>query len=361
MSAAGTPGRRPRLAYYAHHHGTGHLRHAQNIASLDVVDLLVTSTGERDPALLPGPAGYVALEPDVGAGGEPLPQEPVRGFHYLPTGPLIRKRFARLAAAWDAFGAEAVLVDVSVEVAVFARLAGYPVIFRRMPGRRVDDAHRLAYDAASRLVAYYPSDLEDPEHLSAHGARSTYLGMLAPAPLRGPAGRAGGRRLVVVQTSLGGSLGLGGIARAAAATPGWDWMVAGNVESPVGVAAPPNLRLLGVVPDPARLMGSADVVVTSAGHNAIAAAAFARRPAVVIPEDRPFGEQAAFAERLRGLDGVVVARDWDAVPDWGSTLGAAAAGVPDGLAQALLVDRAEFRAGFERMVGRVVGGCPGPQ
>ncbi|MET1034031.1 MAG: hypothetical protein ABWX68_02165, partial [Arthrobacter sp.] len=301
MSATGTPGRRPRLAYYAHHHGTGHLRHAQNIASLDVVDLLVTSTGERDPALLPGPAGYVALEQDVGAGGEPLRQEPVRGFHYLPTGPLIRNRFARLAAAWDAFGAEAVLVDVSVEVAVFARLAGYPVIFRRMPGRRVDDAHRLAYDAASRLVAYYPSALEDPEHLAAHGARSTYLGMVAPAPLRGPAGagaasgtghagagvagagagagvteipggRPGGHRRVVVQTSLGGSVGLGGIARAAAATPDWDWMVAGNGEARGGTA-PPNLRLLGVVPDPARLMESADVVVTSAGHNAIAAAA----------------------------------------------------------------------------------------
>ncbi|MET1036096.1 MAG: glycosyltransferase, partial [Arthrobacter sp.] len=232
-----------------------------------------------------------------------------------------------------------------------------------------------------------PSALEDPEHLAAHGARSTYLGMVAPAPLRGPpgagaasgtghaeagvagagagvteipCGRAGGHRRVVVQTSLGGSVGLGGIARAAAATPGWDWMVAGNVESPVGTA-PPNLRLLGVVPDPARLMESADVVVTSAGHNAIAAAAAARRPAVVIPEDRPFGEQAAFAERLRGLDGVVVARDWDAVPDWGSALGAAAAGVPDGLARALLVDRAAFRAGFERMVGRVVGGGPGPQ
>lgn len=352
--------RRLRVAYYAHHHGTGHLRHAQNIASLDLVDLMVTSTGPRNHRLLPGPADYVALEPDVGPDGAPLGHRPSEGLHYAPSHPAIRRRFAELSRAWADFGADAVVVDVSVEVAVFARLSGYPLAFRRMPGKRTDAAHALAYGAADQLMAYYPSALEDPAHLALHGAKSSYLGMLAPPggtpgartdtlPRRAP----GERRSVVVQTSLGGGVGVGGIARAARATPSWDWQVAGRVDA-ASEAPPENLRLLGVVADPGELMAAAEVVVTSAGHNAVAAAAVAGRPTVIVPEERPFGEQASFAERLRGISGTAVAPDWDAVPDWEALLGRLAAGPPNALGDALFSDREAFRDGFDALLRRTV-------
>lgn len=355
-------GRRLRLAYYAHHHGTGHLRHAQNVASLDLVDLLVTSTGPRDLALLPGPAEYVGLEPDVGPDGAPLEHTPPTVFHYAPTRPPIRRRFAQLSRAWTDFGADAVLVDVSVEVAVFARLSGYPVVFRRMPGNRTDPGHSMAYRVASRLLAYYPAALEDPTHLASYGAKSAYLGMFAPATGASdsalaavPAQPPRARRRVVVQTSLGGGVGVDGIARAARATPSWDWQVAGRVE---GAARnpPDNLRLLGVVAEPGALMAAADVVVTSAGHNAIAATAAARRPAVVIPEERPFGEQAAFAELLRGIPGTAEASSWEAVRDWPALLEALASGPPSGLADTLFTGREAFRDGFDAMLRGAVAG-----
>jgi len=251
-------------------------------------------------------------------------------------------------------------VDVSVEVAVFARLSGYPVLFRRMPGHRTDPGHTLAYQAATRLLAYYPASLEDPAHLAAYGAKSAYLGMLAPAPTDAStapssAQPARARRRVVVQTSLGGGVDLNRIARAARAAPSWDWQVAGRVDG-TAPNLPGNLHVLGVVAEPAPLLSAADVVVSSAGHNAVAATAAAGRPAVVIPEERPFAEQAAFAGRLRGIPGTAVASSWESVRDWPALLEALAAGPPSGLADTLFVGREAFRAGFDALLRDALAG-----
>ena len=60
------------------------------------------------------------------------------------------------------------------------------------------------------------------------------------------------------------------------------------------------------VDDPSPFLLGADVVVTQAGESALADVAAHRRPAVVVPSDRPHGEQEATAALLaRG--------DWPAV------------------------------------------------
>ena len=72
---------------------------------------------------------------------------------------------------------------------------------------------------------------------------------------------------------------------ARAQTPDWEWTVLG--------------RALGTwTSDPYAAICDADVVVTHAGQGAIADVAAGRRPAVVIPADRPYGEQRATAEVL---------------------------------------------------------------
>lgn len=60
---------RYRVSYYAHHFGTGHLRHAQKVASTQMFEFQVASTGPRNTSLLPGPLEYVQLTPDVGNHG----------------------------------------------------------------------------------------------------------------------------------------------------------------------------------------------------------------------------------------------------------------------------------------------------
>ena len=52
----------------------------------------------------------------------------------------------------------AVVVDVSVEVALLARLCGTPVVVVALPGERTDRTHRAAYDLADALLAPWPAE-----------------------------------------------------------------------------------------------------------------------------------------------------------------------------------------------------------
>jgi len=45
------------------------------------------------------------------------------------------------------------MVDVSVEVSVLARLMGVPVVTMVLPGSRSDQPHRLGYALAAMLIA----------------------------------------------------------------------------------------------------------------------------------------------------------------------------------------------------------------
>lgn len=351
----------PRISYYAHHMGSGHLRHARRILDSGLFELQVASTGERNGNLLPARANYVSLPPDVSASSM---AQPVTGgyLHYAPTGTHIVDRFATLNQAWQWFGPDVVMVDVSVEVALFAKLSGYRVALRRMPGTRTDPAHALAYDIADALFAYYPEQLEDPLHLQKYGHKSHYLAVPEPQLNRsGPETTStlltsgfSQRPTVVVQTSLGASIGQAAIIRAARATPQWTWHVLGSVHDDGG-QLPENLQLHAVVPDPEAWMAKATVVITSAGHNAVVAAAASGRPALIIAEQRPFNEQHCFAQMLHQATGCMVEDSWDSPVDWNATLERTA--VSDGslLSTALFITQAEFASRLELLTAQLMG------
>lgn len=344
---------RYRVSYYAHHFGTGHLRHAQKVAATGMFDLQVTSTGPRNNNLLPGPLEYVELNPDV---GKQRPQEGMPSgdyLHYAPVGEHIKQRFATLSLAWRRFDPDVIMVDVSVEAALFARLSGYRVAFRRMPGTRTDPAHRLAYSLADTIFGYYPSALEDPAHLETFGSKSHYLGLPAPRNPAPEAERAlaphGKGRRVVVQTSLASSIPLRDVVRAASASPAWSWDIVGAVD-PDGMPLPKNLVVHGVVADPAPLMRTANLIISSAGHNAVAAAAACRRPVLLIPESRPFDEQLAFAHALKNNAGIPVRETWRSTDDWPAVLEHTAQTDPEALAKALFVETTDFAQGLHAFV-----------
>ncbi|WP_105674516.1 glycosyltransferase [Arthrobacter sp. MYb213] len=351
----------PRISYYAHHMGSGHLRHAHKILDSGLFELQVTSTGERNENLLPAQTNYVSLPPDVSASTK---VQPVTGgyLHYAPTGTHIVDRFATLNQAWQWFGPDVVMVDVSVEVALFAKLSGYRVAMRRMPGTRTDPAHVLAYDIADALFAYYPEQLEDPSHLHKYGHKTHCLAVPKPQ-LKDPAPNAASTALtfgfaeqptVVVQTSLGASIGQAAIIRAARATPRWTWHVLGSVHDDGG-HLPENLQLHAVVPDPEAWMAKATVVITSAGHNAVVAAAVSGRPVLLIAEERPFNEQHCFAQMLHQATGCMVEDSWDSPVDWNATLERAAASDGSLLSKALFVTQDEFASRLERLTYQLMG------
>jgi UDP-N-acetylglucosamine:LPS N-acetylglucosamine transferase len=118
------------------------------------------------------------------------------------------------------------------------------------------------------------------------------------------------RRVLVLWGSGGRSAGSDAVAAARATTPDWQWLERDPASSP-------SLDLWAE-------LCAADVVVTHAGQNAVAEVAAARRPALVIAQARPFGEQEATAAAVSRLGAAVGLESWPRAAEWPALLEQAA-------------------------------------
>jgi hypothetical protein len=301
------------IAYYVHHQGSGHAHRAAAIAAHLRTPVVGMGSG-------PSPAGWpgrwVALpgDADEGDAGGTVADPTAHGtLHWAPRRhPGLRERMQLISEALA--GASLLVVDVSVEVALLGRLHGVPVVIMAQPGDRTDRPHRLAYDLADRLLAPWPSRAE-PGWPASWTAKTVHLGGLSRfdgRSTRSPQGR----RVLALWGSGGLDVGAAALRDAAAATPDWDWTVAG----PEPAGAPAGLAWRGWIDDVWPELDAAGVVVTHAGQNAVAEVAAARRAAVIVPQRRPHGEQVATGEALRRARLGVVTPVWPAAPAWPGVL-----------------------------------------
>jgi UDP-N-acetylglucosamine:LPS N-acetylglucosamine transferase len=219
---------------------------------------------------------------------------------------------------------EAVVTDVSVEVTLLVRLLGVPVIVMALPGKRIDAPHLMVHRLADHIVATWPKELCVPPWLRSYADKTSYVGGVSrfegrevPARIR-PMGRESSSPTTVLV--LGGAdgfgAGRGALQQCASAQSGAIWTTLGTLQN-------------DWTDDPWPHICSADVVVTHAGQSAIADIAAAERPAVVIPQPRPFDEQQATARVLRQFRLAVVTRRWPDQRAWPALLTQARASAPD--------------------------------
>lgn len=301
------------IGYYVHHVGRGHLHRAHALARH-----LVTAGGPPVTGLssLPRPGGWpgdwVQLPSDEGGGHD---GEDAGGrLHWAPLGHAgLRERMAAVSSWVQRCAPAAVVVDVSVEVLLLVRLHGVPVVGVVLPGHRGDAAHLLGLDVADELVGFWPAQAHgmlrgvDPATL----ARVRTVGALSRYPVAEPAPRVPGPRRAVVMLGRGGhDLSPAETDRLRAGTARWSWTVLDGTDW---------------VEDPSAVVRGADVVVTHAGQNALAEVAAARRPAVVVPQERPHQEQRTTGTVLREGGWPVVVRDtWPRGAEWDDVADAAA-------------------------------------
>ncbi|OAN29868.1 hypothetical protein A4V15_02705 [Pseudomonas oryzihabitans] len=300
------------IGYYAHHHGAGHVTRALAIAAAFDGPLTLFSSRLPEQVELPN-VQLCPLPPDVAPGVE---GEAFACLHYAPLGVAgLRERMGLLVdwfrRAWPCL----LVVDVSVEVALLARLCGVPTIYLRQRGSRFDAAHELAYASASCLLAPYPDLLEEPATSAAWRAKTCYAGSLS---------RYAGQRLDSVREpgTVTVIAGHGGTAfsrtrliAAAHSCPEWHWTVLGPVPDDATLA-PANLRFLGNVADPGPWLATAEVVVGSAGDSLVAELADLRCRFVCLSEARPFDEQLSTGRRLAEQALAVTCEHWPAADAW---------------------------------------------
>ena len=301
------------IGYYVHHVGRGHLHRAGALAvRLERVGEQVTGLSSLvRPADWPGE--WIRLPRDDDCSAAEARDATARGrLHWAPLGDAgTRARMAAVSSWLDAARPDLVVVDVSIELILLARLHGVATMAVVLPGRRDDPAHTLGFEVADALVSFWPATVAG----MVRGLPADVLTRLVPVgamsrhairsgPRRPPDGvaettAAGAdvRRSVVVLLGTGGhTVSADDLQRARASTPGWEWTVLDGTANTW-------------VSDPSAVLAAADVVVTHAGQNAVAETAAARRPAVIIPQPRPHDEQEVTGSVLRsGWPAIVCSR-----------------------------------------------------
>ncbi len=290
------------VGWYAHHVGSGHVTRALTVAPLLRSGMVILSSAPR-PDDWPEDR-WVALPPD----DDPTGTDHSAGgaLHWAPLGSEgYRERMAVIAAWIREARPSALVVDVSAEVTLLARTLGVPVATVVMAGDRRDQAHQLSYDAATALVACWPSDLHPVLGWQDRwDGKTTWTGAFSRFDARVPGPPPGMRRVAWLWGHGGEPIADGRVARARRATPGWTW---------VGESGTPPDEVWD-------LLCASDVVVTHAGQNALAEVAASRRPAVVLPQPRPHDEQRHLARALAGAGLARSPRGWPGDDEWPALL-----------------------------------------
>jgi UDP-N-acetylglucosamine--N-acetylmuramyl-(pentapeptide) pyrophosphoryl-undecaprenol N-acetylglucosamine transferase len=302
------------IGWYVHHQGAGHLQRARAVAAAlprpcTIIGTLAGfDTAGLDILDLPDdrPLDNTAFDGRDGAAERP------EALHYAPLNhPGLRARMARIAE-WAARTDPALLVvDVSVEVALFARLLSVPTLVVRLAGTRTDQPHLEAFRSANRLLAPFPEGLDGQGVPGWVRAKTDYAGFLgSPAHDTAEASRD-----IVVVFGRGGAGGdLSALAAAARSVPDRSWHVLGPVSG--SGPAPGNLHLHGWVSDIEHWIARADLLIGGGGDGVVALAAAHARRFLCLPETRAYGEQTEKAAALARLGAAIVHEGWPTASAW---------------------------------------------
>jgi hypothetical protein len=272
------------IGWYVHHHGAGHLQQLRLVSKHVRTPITgLSSLGRPDWwqnqwEVLPRDDAAPAL--DTAARGV---------LHWAPRlHDGLRRRGAMICRWIDETKPVLLVVDVSVEVALLARLLGIPVVVAAMRGARGDRPHAAAYDVADALLAPWPATQVPAGWPSRWTEKTWHVGAFSEfdaAPRRRPPGDERQRVLLLVGDG-GTDIDTPAVAAARAATPGWNWTIAG-----IGARLSRD-ELWSALCD-------SDVVISHAGQSAVAEVAAARRPAIIFAQQRPHGEQIDTASTLQ--------------------------------------------------------------
>jgi UDP-N-acetylglucosamine:LPS N-acetylglucosamine transferase len=332
------------IGYYVHHHGSGHLSRATALARVLGDDLTGLSSLAR-------PAGWTGDWLQLPADTGPDTVDPVdptaRGaLHWVPRRAAgVRARAAALAAWFERGRPRVVVTDVSVEVALLARLHGIPVVVVAQPGQRDDAAHRLAYRIADRIVGFWPAGFDVLKTAEPLGERLATVGALSRFDVAERTGAvtangSGGADDISAHGSGGaddmsgeGSPDGRGVSADSSRAPDAGEILVfsgtgGSGPGPLNAvvraarAALPDRRFTELVDASAAqveaALARASLVFSHCGQNAVAEIASACVPAVLVAESRPFAEQEAMAAALAssGLPVAVMTPERSDAADW---------------------------------------------
>lgn len=294
------------IAFYIHHHGSGHLMRTLQVAKAipDYVIILIGS-GLKQLENLPEHIKLIHLPMDIADDEiETETERPVRAFHYAPLGIRgIRDRAAILTELFRTYYPMVLVVDVSAEVSLLARLAGVPTLIIRQHGNRTDLPHQLAYDSAEKLIAPYPASMYRGEKDEMYN-KTVFTGGFSRFDGQQESEKTIPLRVCILVGAGGSSITETFLRHLAASCSDFEFHVLGLKQS-TGMEQS-NLHFHGQLNDPLILLQTADIIIGNTGHNTVMEVASLNKSFIGIPENRPFDEQLEKALSILRRSGIEV-------------------------------------------------------
>ena len=300
------------IGYYAHSHGSGHCNFANIFGKIFGHSLTIFTERvfnfNTDATVIQ----LASENPDGTEFDRNRFLEP-RALHYAPVNITnITSRNQRLLTEVLQKNIRLLIVDVSVEIAMLARVSSIPYAYVRLPGNRDDVGHLNAYEGASFLLAYFDEALESVDTPNWVRRKTIYIGFLSrymfddkthqvyevnatessadTNVIRSNEQPSQKKPLLLHISGFGGSKSL-------------DFRGLENKYRLFSIGPATSTRSspithLGVVKSTKPYIAQADIIVAACGLNAVSEILSLGKRFIAIPEKRPYEEQQTMAKNL---------------------------------------------------------------
>lgn len=290
------------IAFYVHHHGSGHLMRCLAIASaLKNCQITFLGSGlEAHKALIPNSIDLIFLPMDVPNSQDPdFVDQSLEGLHYAPlnvNGQL--QRVNRITSFLARHPKLLFVIDVSVEIAMLSRLCGVPTVVIRQHGLRNDLPHQICYHNAAGLLAPFDVRMAGPGPEWVND-KTFYTGGFSRFTPSADTSDASKKHVAILIGSGGTSINGQFLDYISSQCPQWTFHILGDSQH---VRTINNLHFHGKLNNPKSILSECCIVIGNAGHNTVMECASLNKRFIAIAEKRPFEEQEEKARIIEELE-----------------------------------------------------------
>ncbi|WP_461139322.1 glycosyltransferase [Spirosoma pomorum] len=309
---------KPTIFYFVHAHGNGH-RATFNLLypALSVFFKVIAITTNSDITEYlhkKHDVQVLELPPKYPVGYE-IPEHTFsKAFEVTPYATEPAGRAKALAEAIERYQPKAFYCDGVPELAIMVRGMGVPVVVVHLPGNVMNDPTQVfAHELADYIVAHFPASLEQANYPFA--AKTYYSGYMSQYAGRGLAqrNRPDSSNVTIL---LGYDNYDVSVLKNITNDQNTQFTIIGNKQD---YTLNKNCTLLGPVKD-IREAIAGDVVISAAGQNTIAELLSLGKRLVLLPEPRPYDEQAVHATVLATQRIALLAEETFSAEQWQNVL-----------------------------------------
>ena len=310
--------KKPTIFYFVHAHGNGH-RATFNMLypalSVYFKVIAITTNNEITGYLLDKHNVQVLELPPKYPADYEIPEHTFsKAFEVTPYAIEPAGRAKALAEAIEHYKPKAFYCDGVPELAIMVRGMGVPVVLVHLPGNVMNDPTQVfAHELADHIVAHFPASLEQ-EHYG-YTSKTFYSGYMSKYAGRGlkQSNRSDAHNITIL---LGYDNYEESVLQNITSDQNIHFTIIGNKRDYVLAK---NCTLLGPVKD-IREAIVGDLVISAAGQNTIAELLSLDKRLILLPEPRPYDEQAVHATVLANQNIALLAKETFSAAQWQNIL-----------------------------------------